>query len=381
MKKILNSMLLLIVAAVPLLTSCEDDNDSNPTLSIPQSFVLNTPGLAAGNVYDLPNGTVNLTTNQPDYGGWPAAVTYAVQASLTGADGTWTELPTTYTSTRLSVNGDELNTALLDQYKAANDDNLPEGPISAYLRLRAFLADTGVDFGQVFSNPITIKAYAYEPPVQLALPTAVYVCGNSIGTAWTTWKPLAPVYGKEGKFYTMIYNGGDGFKWGNKPNDWFGYDKISEFDNHVDGLEISTDNDGNIVFSKAGWYVLKFTASIEGKKVKYILGVYDGHAYIIGSGAGGNWDDSNPEWEMQPNSDNIWVSPEFAGSGELRAYISVPGEDWWRTEFTLFGGELYFRVVDIPHNWAEDVGEEYSVSVSTGSKLYVDFNNNTGEVK
>ena len=84
---------------------------------------------------------------------------------------------------------------------------------------------------------------------------------------------------------------------------------------------------------------------------------------------------------MQPNSDNIWVSPEFAGSGELRAYISVPGEDWWRTEFTLFGGELYFRVVDIPHNWAEDVGEEYSVSVSTGSKLYVDFNNNTGEVK
>ncbi len=80
MKKILNSMLLLIVAAVPLLTSCEDDNDSNPTLSIPQSFVLNTPGLAAGNVYDLPNGTVNLTTNQPDYGGWPAAVTYAVQA-------------------------------------------------------------------------------------------------------------------------------------------------------------------------------------------------------------------------------------------------------------------------------------------------------------
>jgi hypothetical protein len=94
MKKIYKSLLFLTVAAVPFLTSCKDDNDSNPTLSIPSSFVLNTPGLAASNVYDLPNGTVNLTTNQPDYGGWPAATIYAVQVSLTGNEGTWTELGT-----------------------------------------------------------------------------------------------------------------------------------------------------------------------------------------------------------------------------------------------------------------------------------------------
>ena len=55
MKKIYKSLLFLAVAAVPFLTSCKDDNDSNPTLSIPSSFVLNTPGLAANNVYDLPN--------------------------------------------------------------------------------------------------------------------------------------------------------------------------------------------------------------------------------------------------------------------------------------------------------------------------------------
>ena len=63
MKKIYKSLLFLVAAAVPFLTSCKDDNDSNPTLSIPSSFVLNTPGLAANNVYDLPNGTVNLTTD------------------------------------------------------------------------------------------------------------------------------------------------------------------------------------------------------------------------------------------------------------------------------------------------------------------------------
>ena len=94
-----------------------------------------------------------------------------------------------------------------------------------------------------------------------------------------------------------------------------------------------------------------------------------------------NWTDCNPEWEMLPGDDNIRVSPEFTGAGEMRAYIHVPGEDWWRTEFTLFEGTLYWRTVDIPQNWKENVGEDYSVSVGAGQKLYVNFDRNTGEVK
>ncbi len=42
MKNIYNSLLFALIAAMPFLTSCKDDNDSNPTLSIPSSFVLNT---------------------------------------------------------------------------------------------------------------------------------------------------------------------------------------------------------------------------------------------------------------------------------------------------------------------------------------------------
>ena len=127
MKKIYRNLLMMLVAAVPFLSSCESDNDSNPTLSVPSSFVLNTPELATNNVYDLPSSTVTLTTTQPDYGGWPAAVIYAVQVSLTGADGSWTELGTTSTSAVVKANGDEINLAVLDQYRAANDDQDPAG--------------------------------------------------------------------------------------------------------------------------------------------------------------------------------------------------------------------------------------------------------------
>ena len=365
------------------LTSCDEDRDSNPALSIPSSFVLNTPGLAASNVYDLPNSTINLTTNQPDYGGWPAAVIYVPQVSLTGAEGSWTELNSSSTNTKVQISGDELNTILLNAYKAAHNDETPEGPMDIYLRLRAYLSNSG-SLGEVFSNAVQVKVMAYEPPVQLELPTSIYVCGNSIADAWSTWKPVAPIWTKEGQFYTLIYNNADGFKWGNKPNDWFGYDMIDEFDNQVADMEISADGDGNIVFSKAGWYVLKFVTAIEGKKIKYTMTVAEGKAYATGAAV------DNASWsgvEMTPpaDKDGYWTFSDFTGTGEMRAYIEVPGADWWQTEFTIFGGngDLVFR--DAEHNsdanWLDDVGADYSVNVGPGKTIKVNFDRNTGVVE
>ena len=340
MKKIYKSLLFLVVAAVPFLTSCKDDNDSNPTLSTPSSFVLNTPGLAASNVYDLPNGTVNLTTTQPDYGGWPAAVIYAVQVSLTGAEGTWTELGTTSSSTLIKASGD-------------------------FVRLRAYLSNSTTNLGEVYSNPVQINVRAYEPPVELALPTSIYVCGNSIADAWSTWKPAPLIWTKEGQFYTMIYNNGDGFKWGNKPQDWFGYDMIDEFDNQVDGLEISSDG-------------------IEGKKVKYTLTVAEGKAYAIGAAVdGGSW--SGVEMTPPADKDGYWTFSDFTGDGELRAYIAVPGADWWQTEFTILNGDgdLIWRDADhnSDSNWKDDVGAEYSVTVGPGKTVKINFDRCTGIVE
>ena len=80
-------------------------------------------------------------------------------------------------------------------------------------------------------------------------------------------------------------------------------------------------------------------------------------------------------------ADGIWESPAFTASGELRAYIKVPGLDWWKTEFTLYKGGLYWRTVDIPSNWNDNVGSAYSVTCAEGQKLYVNFDTLTGEVK
>jgi len=380
MKKIYKSLLLAMVACLPFLTSCKDDHGSNPTLRIPASFVLNMPAFAVNNVYDLPAAeTLNLTTSQPDYGDIPLAVTYAPQISLDGS--AWEELSTTFTSTDIQLSTALLNSKILELYRAAHEDADPEGVLPLNIRLRAYLADSDIkNFGQVYSNAITVNVLSYDIPSDVTLPEQIVVCGNSIADAWKTWKPCAPVYGREGKFYTMIYNNADGFKWGFKENDWFGYDLINEIDNQVDGLEITAASDGNIVFSKAGWYVLEFICKIVGPEVQTKLVVAPGAAGVTGAAVdNGSW--SGVAMTAPASKDGNWTFSDFTGTGELRAYITVPGEDWWRTEFTLYQGELYWRTVDIPQNWAQNVGPEYSVEVSSGKTLKINFDTNTGSVE
>lgn len=380
MKKIYKSLLLAMVACLPFLTSCKDDHGSNPTLWIPASFELNMPAFAVNNVYDLPAAeTLNLTTSQPDYGNIPLAVTYAPQISLDGS--AWEELSTTFTSTDIKLSTALLNSKILELYRAAHEDADPEGVLPLNIRLRAYLADSDIkNFGQVYSNAITVNVLSYDIPSDVTLPEQIVVCGNSIADAWKTWKPCAPVYGREGKFYTMIYNNADGFKWGFKENDWFGYDLINEIDNQVDGLEITAASDGNIVFSKAGWYVLEFICKIVGPEVQTKLVVAPGAAGVTGAAVdNGSW--SGVAMTAPASKDGNWTFSDFTGTGELRAYITVPGEDWWRTEFTLYQGELYWRTVDIPQNWAQNVGPEYSVEVSSGKTLKINFDTNTGSVE
>ena len=82
MKKIIYSVLLFLGACCAF-TSCEDDNDSNPVLVQPTTFVLNTPAYA-NEVVDLANSeNLKLTWSQPDYG-FPVVANYYLQLSADG---------------------------------------------------------------------------------------------------------------------------------------------------------------------------------------------------------------------------------------------------------------------------------------------------------
>ena len=151
-------------------------------------------------------------------------------------------------------------------------------------------------------------------------------------------------------------------------------------------MEITADGDGNIVFSKSGWYVLEFITKIVGDEIKVKLVVAPGKACVTGNCVDKvNWETGvemtapagKGEWTFSD-----WASSALGDPAELRAFIVVPGEDWWRTEFTVVEGKIVWR--DKEHNcdgnWRDDVGSEYSIEV-IGKTLKVNFDNNTGTVE
>ncbi len=389
-------LLALSVAACFAFTACDEDNDDNPTIDlshVDEGFVLNVPANAANNTYDLVNATsLELTCSQPNYGTWkgeiiPYAVRYYVLVSLYDSsfsnESQYTELATSYTSADMFVDASELNTAVVDLWQAANPN---EEYVSAvrplYVRLRAVLDNTD-NLGQTYSNTITLPNVlaTYKAP-DAEYPDAIYVCGNSIQASWSDWKECAPVYGVSGEYYTMIYSDANsGFKWGTYAQQWLGYSDVNTLvDNANAGL--SEDGDGNIVIANAGWYTLHFIVTLSGSISTYELDIETAQAGVIGAAwDGGSWTEGNTMMTAPADASGEWESPAADGSGELRAYIKVGSYDWWRTEFTLYNGELYWRTVDIADNWESNVGADYSVAVETGQKLYVDFNYNTGYVK
>jgi hypothetical protein len=391
-KKLLNIGRAFTVLALSTfaLTACDTDTDSNPTFQAnTEGFQLNVPANATNNTYDLASADgLNLTCKQPDYGGFPVVVDYYVQVSLESSFSSFRELETFYKTASMNVDAMEINNAMLGLFtEAYPDDAYPDEARALYVRLRA-VVDGQEQLGETYSNIITLPNVlaTYVPPT-LELPTSLYIVGSSIGgddEHWSYWKKMAPVYGGEGEFYTIVYfPDGAQFKWGESEGDWRGYSAITTIDDQANAGVAEAASDGNIQVANGGWYTLHVESEVSTNNVKYTFHFYPAAAYVIGEVEGGSWTQTDDNWAMVAPADatGLWVSPAFAASGELRAYIYVKGRDWWKTEFTLYNGSLYWRTINVATSWATDAGSEFSVACSAGQKLYVDFNKNTGEVK
>ena len=388
--------MLLPALVLPLLfTSCDEDRDSNPTLDLShlaEGFVLNTPALAENNTYD-PYYAKNLvlTCSQPNYGGVPYPVKYYAQVSIDPAfvsDPTVTHKElATYAENPSSLDFDayEVNKAIVSLFRAANPEaNIPE-KMSIYIRLRAVIGGTlNQTLGETYSNVITL------PSVKATIPDAkftdnLFLIGSSIQTPWESWKPIPQVEGLDGNYYGIIYvPAGGEFKFATEINDELGYNQIKEIVDEA-GAGISAGDNQKIKVANAGWYTLHFkgTISKDKKNINWTLTVYKTQVCLIGGCIGqSTWgfaDDTALTPPDDPNGE--WVSPAFTASTELRVSVKVGSINWYNTEFTVHKGDVFWRMKNMPNNWAETMGSDYSVSTAPGKKLYVNFDTNKAEVK
>lgn len=396
MKKIFKFMLLPALVLPLLFTSCDDDRDSNPTLDlshVADGFVLNTPAVAENNTYDLISAkSLRLTCSQPNYGGVPYSMRYYVQVSIDPAfvsdpTATHTELATFYRTADMQVNATEINNAIVALFQAANPDTSVPAEMPVYIRLRAVIGDaTDTSLGETFSNTITLRSVkaTYEAP-DAKFTDNLYLIGSSIQTPWKSWKPIPKVFGLEGNYYGIIYlPAGGEFKWGTENNDYRGINRLKEINDEA-GAGISAGEEQNIKVANAGWYTLHFKGKIskDKKNINWTLTVYKTQVCLIGACIGqtdwGFADENALTPPDDPSGD--WVSPAFAAGCELRVAVKVGDINWYSTEFTIHKGEVFWRIKNMPNNWAETMGNEYSVTTTPGKKLYVNFDTNKAEVK
>lgn len=377
MKKILKSALLIMMGLV-MFTSCEDDNDSNPIVKTPTEFHLNTPALAATNI-DLTNSSaIVFTCSQPNYG-FPASTMYKVQVSLKEDMTDFVELDQSFPNTVCSVDAAILASTLttMELNAGKSEADFPMD-VKVYVRMRAYMTtDTGspVADTEILSNVICLENvhlnYSLAP---VTTPEHLYVVGGFCGWDWGNSFEFVPVYDHPEMYWRMVWIDEAGVKI-NTAQEWDGNQKGYNDITVAGDLagNISTNDDGNICSTTPQWYLMVVTASVSGRDIKYTVEFNEPNVYLIGDTFGG-WDElmAGSKFDVPTTMDADFVSPAFKADGEIRAYVKIPGNDWWHSEFMVFNGEIVYRGKG---------GDQERVAGRVGQKLYLNFATGKGSIK
>ena len=377
MKKILKSALLIMMGLV-MFTSCEDDNDSNPIVKTPTEFHLNTPALAATNI-DLTNSSaIVFTCSQPNYG-FPASTMYKVQVSLKEDMTDFVELDQSFPNTVCSVDAAILASTLttMELNAGKSEADFPMD-VKVYVRMRAYMTtDTGspVADTEILSNVTCLENvhlnYSLAP---VTTPEHLYVVGGFCGWDWGNSFEFVPVYDHPEMYWRMVWIDEAGVKI-NTAQEWDGNQKGYNDITVAGDLagNISANGDGNICSTTPQWYLMVVTASVSGRDIKYTVEFNEPNVYLIGDTFGG-WDElmADSKFDVPTTMDADFVSPAFKADGEIRAYVKVPGNDWWHSEFMVFNGEIAYRGKG---------GDQERVAGRVGQKLYLNFATGKGSIK
>lgn len=385
MKNIFKSTLLLVMG-MGLLSACNDDNDENPTLKTPTTFVLNKPVLADQPI-DLANSSkLEIKCSQPDYG-FPASTQYKVEVAFDEAMTNAVELSDSWTSATIGIDAATLASTLTTMQVEQNGKTEADFPmdIPVYMRVKANMitSDNSIVEGTaITSNVVSFsKIHLLYSLAPVTAPDDIYITGKFCGWTWDNCFTMLHNYGVDNVYWRMVYIDEEGVKF-NSAKAWDGNEVGFE------GINVGGDladeikgNGGNIASSNPGWYLMIVTATVEGRKIIYDVKFNKPEVWLIGPCTGvPDWTEKLEGWSctVPTTVDGEFVSPAFAGAcpggdGDgVRAYVLIDEGNWWHSEFMVFDGKIVYR---------EQGGDQDRVAGKVGQQLHLNFATGEGSIK
>ena len=359
MKNILKSTLLLM-CSVGLFAACADNNDSNPTIKQPSTFVLNEPGYAS-KLINLANSTdLAFSWTQPDYG-FPAEASYDLEVSLSGnftvsteqanADESGTTIPDyAVISSGLLGGKGSMDATVLDrnlvQIAGWQENNVPVSQ-TVYVRAKAFVSGTS----PIYSNVVNINVTPYYIMLKDAAPELWYLVGECIGdgswgnSADNIGKAIFPlmtiggetydkVTGKGVISYTGYFPAGKGFKLVKIPGKWD--DQWGAGDS---GYVMNDGGSGNITVASDGYY----TVTLDTKNYVLSIDPYEGSVRVFSSmgipGGHNDWDPAGNAmtgFDTYDGSENHVWSAAFDHAEDVELKFAADGGwdfNWGAADF------------------------------------------------
>ena len=274
-----------------------------------------------------------------------------------------------------------LTNMLLEEGKTDADFPM-EIPI--FFRVKAYIQTTASDLVEnttILSNVVALNKVRMVfslPPV--STPDHLYLVGNFCGWDWSKSLKMVQCYDGANVFWHMVYIDDSGLKF-NIEQAWDG-GEVGFAGLHSVGGELADEiieSGGNIASSNPGWYLMIVTCNVEGRDILYDVQFNKPEVWLMGTVTPTqSWSEKEDGcmFDVPSTADGDFVSPAFANDAAadsgVRAYVKVPGFDWWKTEFMVFDGAIVYRGMG---------GDQDRVAGSAGQKLYLNFTNETGEIK
>lgn len=381
MKNILKAIALVIPFAFAV--SCQEADDMI-TLNEPQSFTLLNP-VVANTILDLSQSTSFelVCEGQPDYG-FNAGCEYVAEASLSQDFSSFVTLESANLPV-ITIDAASL-AAELTTLSGKPESEFPY-TTAVYFRVKASIAGSAAasafnkEVGTCYSNIVSLNSvrlsYALPPVVP---PAQMYLIGGFCGWSWENAFAMVPEWYEgtpNGTFWRMIYFDADApFKF-NFNKAWDGNEVgFAGVDGRITdnaGAGITKTDDGNIVVTNAGWYLVVVRTTVVGRDYQYSIAFEQPTVYLFGPCNGGNWGpDDAWKFSVPADGNGEFVSPAFAADGEVRACVIIDPDNWWHSEFIVFGTELAYRGIG---------PDQERVNASAGQKMYINFTNGTGAIK